>query len=251
MKSTLHLKACSFAVALLSLAPATFATNYNWLSWTYPTSTTATANTGAGTVNLSVTGSFAATADFPVQFQSVPFTPTLAHSAGAQKNSNTLTQWDIMLDFTALANTTGLIVGIGNLGYGSANYPGYRLTSFDTANNPMPLTGFTVIGNYDYTLPSNGGALYNDDTSLNTANGLFSVTTVPGGDNNNSDMLLLSLPSGVGALNLDPISPSAGDTITFMVGSVPEPSTAVLSFLMASWAIGLRRRAFRKSEQNT
>jgi len=57
---------------------------------------------------------------------------------------------------------------------------------------------------------------------------MFNVTTTPGGDNNNSDILLLRLPAGVGRLTVQTVGPSASDSINVVV-AVPEPATVGLA----------------------
>lgn len=243
MNTKQHLKACCFTATLLTIAPATFAQTYDWLSWTYPTSQTATANApGLGSVGLAVSGPSTNTSPFPIQFIGVPFNPVLADSVGAGHNTPALDLWTISLDFTSLAGTAGLIVGLGNFGHGSASYPGYSLSAFSPGGAQMALTDFSVIGNYDHVWTANGGILYNDDTSLDMNTGFFGVNPVPGGNDSDSDILLLSLPAGVGHLTINPINPSSGDTINVMIATVvPEPSTVMLGAI-GILGIFLRRR---------
>jgi hypothetical protein len=129
----------------------------------------------------------------------------------------------------ALSQTSGLFVGVGNFGHGTASYPGYRLSAVDRLGVAMSLTGFTTIGSYDHTWISPTWPFpFNDDVSLNTATGVFHVSTTPGGDDINSDILLLQLPADVGRLTVQTTGPSASDSVNAVV-AVPEPATAVLA----------------------
>lgn len=240
----MKLTALIIPLALFGLAaPATFAATYACASWSFPTSTTAMANIGAGSISLSVSGSSPFSASSPIQFQSADFTPTVAQAVGvANMSGSSPQQWTVSLDFTTFTDTAGQVVGFGNFAHdvNLSLFPGYRLTAFDTANNPMSLTGINVIGSYDYTTLADS-AFYNDNTSLDLATGLFSVATVTGGADVNSDILLLSLPSGIGRLNIAPISASAQDGLS-IIAVVPEPSSA-LTLCLSSLALLRRRRA--------
>lgn len=221
MKPPINLKLCCIIAALFTVAPTTFAQSYNWLSWTFPTSQTASANApGYGSVGVSVQGPATTTESFAIRFDNVPFTPTNVASVSAG-NLNGLQVWTTQIDFTSFSDTTAVILGVGNFGHGTTDYPGYRLTAFDRLGAPMPLTGFTQIGSYDHTWISPGPVGFNDDVSLNPNTGDFNVTTVPGLNENNSDILLLSLPAGVGKLSIAPIAPSGGDSINVVI-AVPD-----------------------------
>jgi hypothetical protein len=146
--------------------------------------------------------------------------------------------WSFQIDLMSLSQTSGLILGLGNFAHGTANYPGYRLSAVDRLGAAMPLTGFTTIGSYDHTwITPSWPFPFNDDMSLNSATGVFNLSTTPGGDDNNSDILLLRLPAGVGRLTVQTVGPSASDSVN-VVAAVPEPATVVL---IAAALIGLLR----------
>ena len=232
MKTTFYLKLCCFLAAFWVLIPAAFSQTYNWLSWTFPGGQTASANaSGFGSIGLSVQGDSMQTTPFTIQFDNVAFTPTIAESVAAGSTLFARQLWALQIDFSSVADTTGLIVGLGNFGHGTLDYPGYRLTAFDRLGRPVSLSAFTQIGSYDHTWISPAWpSAFNDDVSLNPATGLFEVTTTPGGDDFNSDILLLSLPGGVGQISILPVEPAAGESINVVV-AVPEPGTLALVLL--------------------
>jgi hypothetical protein len=70
------------------------------------------------------------------------------------------------------------------------------------------------------------------------------VTTIPGDDDNNSDILLLQLPADVGRLTIQTTGPSASDTID-VVESIPELSALGLVLIGApNFFCCARLRAF-------
>ena len=89
----------------------------------------------------------------------------------------------------------------------------------------MSLTGFTQIGSYANEFAGiDSGHLYNDNVFLNQSTGIFEVTTVPGGDDNNSDILLIKLVAGVGHLEISPVGGNwvagvGGDSIHILVAT--------------------------------
>jgi hypothetical protein len=242
-------KSVPFSLAIVSscfVAVPTYGQTYNWLPWTFPTSQTASASVpGLGSVDVSAVGSSTNTTPFTLQFDNVAFSPTVAPSVGV--GSFVFQVWSFQIDLMSLSQSAGLMIGLGNFGHGTADLPGYRLSAVDRFGVAMPLTGFTTIGSYDHTWLSPSWPFpFNDDMSLNSATGMFDVTTTPGGDNNNSDILLLRLPAGVGRLTVQAVGPSSGETINVVV-AVPEPATVVLATAaLVSWT-GLFSRRSRMS----
>ncbi len=219
MKTTTYFKLYCIIAAISTITSTTNADDeFHWTSWTFPTSQTASTNApGYGSVEVSVQGVATSTSPFAIQFDDVPFTPTNAESVGAG-NAIFNQNWATLIDFSSVSDSSGLILGLGNFGHGTIDYPGYRLTGFDILGAPMELTGFTQIeSSFDHTWLSPGVVEFNDDVTLNPATGDFSVTTTPGLNDNNSDILLLSLPGGVGQLSIDTIGPTGGDTLNILV----------------------------------
>lgn len=218
-------------VALIAIATfvtptsANATTIYTWETWTQAGSQSAT----AGGVTLTVAGSLTdVTATFPIKFQSVPFTPVAAPSAGANHNGGTSDPWSFTLDFSSVPNTAGLIVGLGNFAHNLGWT--YRLDAFDTTNTALSLASLTQIGSYDHNwVPS---PVFVDDISLNTTTHLFDIV----GTGFNSDVLLLSLPASVGKLVVTSSASPGGDTVNVLLGrtdavdgaAVPEPATLLL-----------------------
>ena len=143
------------------------------MNWT----STGVQSATADSVTVTTTGAATnVTTPFPVHFDGVPFLPVDAPSAGVGNFGSAL--WSFTLDFSAVADTTGLIVGLGNfahdLGYS------YRLDAFDKSSAAMPLTSLTQIGSYDHEWPASPGfGLFNDNVALDVATHLFVATTVP------------------------------------------------------------------------
>jgi hypothetical protein len=224
------------ALALFIAASSTSFAQYNWTTWAYPTSTTATTNVGSGTVNLTVSGTNSGsvdTADFPVKYQGTPFTQLTGDAVGAQNFGTT--SFQMQLNFIGFTSTAGLVLAIGNIGHGPA-YSGYGMTAFNASNNSIPISAFGQLGNFDYTWTATND-MFNDNLSL-ANNGKFNVMTVTGQNDQNSDMLLLSLPAGVDRIfvNLQVPTEQAPDTINFMVAPVPEASSVSL-FLLGGAAV--------------
>jgi len=177
-------------------------------------------------VNLSVQGSTTTTFSNWALFINAPFIPTTAPTVQVGKFVQNATdlQFVTQIDFTSLSNTSSLVLGLGNFGYG-AGIPSYQLKAFDPLGMPMSLTGFTQIGSYANEFAGiDSGHLYNDNVFLNQSTGIFEVTTVPGGDDNNSDILLIKLVAGVGHLEISPVGGNwvagvGGDSIHVLVAT--------------------------------
>jgi uncharacterized protein YjbI with pentapeptide repeats len=219
-------------------APAQ-AETYNWLPWTFATSQSASASVpGRGSVEVSVQAPSTSLIPFTVQFDNVSFSPTVASSVGA--GSAQFQTWAFQIDLTSLFDTSGLVVGLGNFGHGTSSLPGYRLRAVDQFGAAIPLGDLTQIGSYDHTWISPSWPFpFNDDVSLNVATGLFDVTTIPGGDDYNSDILLLALPPSTGHLTVETITPSAGETINVLV-AIPEPSGLILLIIALAAILAMR-----------
>ncbi len=216
--------ACRRVVALLGVglalgagAPLASAQVYNWVPWTsIGGGTVAASDPGMGTVTMGSDNGTGVSVPFPIRFDGVSFTPVDAPSAGM--GNGVLQGWTLWIDFAAVPNTSGVIVGIGNFGHGTPSLPGYRLAAFDTLGLAMPLTALEQIGSYDHTWTSSGIS-FNDDVTLNTGSGDFVVTVVAGLNDNNSDILLMSLPAGVGRLEVSTVGPTAAETINVVIAT--------------------------------
>jgi hypothetical protein len=90
------------------------------------------------------------------------------------------------------------------------------MEAFDTSSAPMALASFSQIGSYDHTWLSPSFS-FNDDVLLDTATGNFVVTTVPGLNDNNSDMLLMRLPANLGHIRVSTSGQSGGDTVNVVL----------------------------------
>jgi hypothetical protein len=201
----------------LACAPSAGAQVYNWVEWASVGQTAAATEPSMGTVTLSLEGAglfFDTT--FPVRFSETAFSPvdapSVAISATLFQNSS------FVLDFSEVPGTGGVIVGIGNFGHGTSTLRGYRLAAFDTLGDPMPLTALEQIGSYDHVW-TDYGIPFNDDVALDTGSGRFVVTAVPGQNDNNSDILLMSLPAGVWKLIVSTNEPTDPETVNVVIAS--------------------------------
>lgn len=221
-RSTLALRTLLAGAALALPAAAAHAQVYNWLTWTYPNSTTATAVApGLGSVGLTVTGPNTQIDPWSIQFNNVAFTPTLVNTPAPRHTVNAFETWSTTINLANLDNTNGVVVGVGNFGYGTVNYPGYRLVARDWCGSIVPLSTFTVLGSCDHTSLTVPGQ-FNDNVSLNLVTGVFTGTPVHGLDGINTDILLIRCPAHLGSLTIETLAPSAGDTL-FVVVSTPRP----------------------------
>src|SRR5262245_53547833 len=92
-----------------------------WLPWTCPTRQTASAFVpGRGSIDVSVQGALTSTTPFQLQFDDVPFSPMVAPAAGV--GNAALLAWSFQIDLTSISQTSGLILGLGNFGYGTTDY---------------------------------------------------------------------------------------------------------------------------------
>lgn len=192
---------------------------YSWVPWTSTGPNSAAAiDPGIGTVTVSVSENGTnATTPFPIRFDSVDFTPVDAPSVAV--GNLFLQEWAASIDFAAVPHTNGVIVGIGNFGHGTPTLPGYRLAAFDKFGDVMPLTALEQIGSYDHTWTA-FGIPFNDDVTLLTGSGDFVVTQVAGQNENNSDILLISLPTNVGRLVVFTSAPTGGDTLNVLIATL-------------------------------
>ena len=222
--------------ALMMLSTTAFG-QYTFGTWSTTGATTAAASLGSGTVKLSINGAGLNTSVASLKFDNATFTPTTASCANVV-NPLAGNQYSYDVDFSSFGPSNGVIVGFGNFAHDNG-YRGYKLEAFDASNNSIGLSTFTQIGTFDHTwlspLPTNS---FNDDVSLNTTTGIFSVTTIAGLNDINSDMFMMELPGGVNRLRISTEGPGAGDT-TNVVVAVPEPASIAA---LGLGALGLLRR---------
>ncbi len=212
---------------------------YNWATWNFISPQASTATTGVGTISVVTNPTQTVLPNFGIKFDNVAFTPVNAQSAAVTSGFSN-SPWNFVVNFTGVANTAGVVVGIGNFGYGPG-YPGYRLTAYDKSGNVMSLTQLGIIGSCDHTWVSTGNQ-FNDDLALNQVTGNFTVTQVAGLNQNNSDILLMTMPSNLGWLDVSTLGPSNGDTINVVISTpVPAPGAASLAGLCGLAACRRRR----------
>jgi len=211
-------------VAFLGCTAGLQAQVYNWIPWTSTGPETAEATqAGLGTVTATITATAWINTTWQIRFDGVPFSPIDAPALGFE--FATFGTWSATISFEALTSTEGVFIGLGNFGHGTPTYPGYRLEGFGSGGLPLPLTSLSVIGSYDHSWP--GLVQFNDDVALNTANGQFEVTVVPGLNENNSDILLISLPAGVARLVVSTAAPTAGDTVNVVLAPPAAPPACI------------------------
>lgn len=209
------------ALCILAAPSSAVAAVYNWLPWQYVNNTATAHINGFGDVTVSVDGAPANQVwDFQIEFLGVPFTPSSAPAVGVQHFDDN--QYSFVVDLSGISDTHGLVLGLGNFAHW-ADHPYYKLSGCD-------LTTLVQIGSYDHrwTGTHSWPDTFNDDVHLNTDNGNFEVTTVPGGNDINSDILLLSLPHGVGRLVVSSLGPIGSDGVNVVL-AVPEFDLAVTS----------------------
>lgn len=215
------------------------AQNYNWATWTQagPQTAVTTAASGA-TVTVSTAGPQTVTANFGIRFDNVAFTPVNAQSA-IVGTGGSFAPWSYRVDFTSVASTAGIVVGLGNFGHNVSSYPGYRMTAYNKQGGVMSLASFGMLGSCDHTWTPTGQQ-FNDDLALNLSNGNFVVTPVAGLNNTNSDILLMAMPSNLGWLDVTTLGPSAGDSVNVVI-AVPAPGAASLLGMVGLLATRCRR----------
>jgi uncharacterized protein (TIGR03382 family) len=231
------------AVAALVTAASTQAAPLQWQDWAFTGGVNATASpSNRSAVNLSVTGDSVTGGGFSLEFTEGPDAGRALPGVGAGHGAVT-GSWSLQLDFADPARTLGLVLALGNFGHGSSAYPGYRFDAWDSSGVAMDRAVFSTLGSFNHRWLSPSFPLeFNDDVDL--VGDRFVVTTTAGGADNDSDLLLLALPTGVSGLRVSAIGPMAGDTINVMLAStVPEPASwalAAAGLLLAQ--LGRRRR---------
>lgn len=231
------------AVAALVLTATAQASPLQWQDWIFTGGVNATASpSGRSAVNLSVTGDSVTGGGFSIEFTEGPDAGRALPGVGAGHGAVT-GSWSLLLDFVDPARTLGLVLALGNFGHGSAAYPGYRFEASDSSGAAIDSALFSSLGSFNHRWLSPSFPLeFNDDVEL--VGDRFVVTTTPGGAENDSDLLLLALPTGVSSVRVSALGPMAGDTITVMLATaVPEPASwtlAAAGLLLAR--LGRRRR---------
>ena len=226
MKKLQHLAA---GAAALLVTAAAQACPLRWQDWVFTGGLDATASpSGRSAVNLSVAGDSVTGGAFSIAFTEGPDAGRALPGVGAGHGAVT-GSWSLALDFADPGNTLGLVLALGNFGHGSAAYPGYRFEAWDGAGAAIDRALFLSLGSFNHRWLSPSYPLeFNDDVEL--VGDRFVVTTTPGGAENDSDLLLLALPTGVSRVRVSALGPMAGDTVTVMLASsVPEPTSSALA----------------------
>ena len=254
----LNLFHCLLAVSAIVSFPYGAQAAYVWAGWTNRTDGTSSTATlaGLGSATLTPQGPRTATGDFGVfRFDNVGFTPTTLNTVGWVGATNPGAIWGYTLDLGGFASTNGLIVGVGNFGHIPGD-PQWRLSAFNSSNAPIALSTFTQIGSFDHTWVTAGNQQFNDNLTLDTTTGLFSIATTPGVNDINSDIMLFRLPAGVSKIQVASVAPYfnadlhnliLGVEDTVVASTVVTPAPAGLTLLAsggAFMAMGayLRRR---------
>lgn len=246
---------CALGVVAFLLLPhrAEGALAINWADWSYPDSQHSVATVGSLNATLTPQGPNTTTVNFGTfQFDSAGVSPPNLQEVGWVRGQNPNAIWGYSLTFSG-ASTNGVIIGLGNFGHISGD-PAWKLSAFDASDTPIDLSTFTQIGSFDHTWVSEGNQHFNDDLTLNTSTGVFSIATIDGVNDINSDVMLFSLPNGVSRITVTSVAAYTNDdTHNIIVGelvtAVPAPGGLLTWFvgtmLMTGTAFGRHRRERR------
>lgn len=234
-------KFCLIAAAVVTSGTAS-AQTYPWLDWSSVNATTVSAAVaGDGLVRVSTSGAGNAAGEYSVLFDGVAFTPVAAQAAAL--SHSVVGAWSFTIDVSGLSDTSRLVVGIGNLGYGDSSLPGYSLASQAVGGGSVDLSTLAMLGSHDFfwTVPSNP-TRWDDNLSLDTTSGAFAVVA-QGTKDFNSDMLLFRLPAMISTITIASNGAMSGDSVNVMVAAlpVPEPATSWL-WATAGLVLFTRRR---------